>query len=274
MKIFNDINSLRKILNRKQPIAFVPTMGNLHAGHLALIKQAKQLTDNVVVSIFVNRLQFLPHEDFNRYPRTLDDDCKLLSELNVNIVFAPNEEILFPTKQEFLLALPSVADTLEGEFRPGFFRGVATIVLKLFNIIQPDIAVFGKKDYQQLYIVQEMVRQLNLPVEIIAGETIRAHDGLALSSRNQYLSATQRSEACQLYQTLLQIKSEIISGHQDFLSLQENTTQHLTGRGWKVDYIRIQKRSSLMPAQTGDDDLVILAAAWLDKTRLIDNLEL
>lgn len=274
MKIFNDINSLRNTLSRKQPIAFVPTMGNLHAGHLALIKQAKQLTDNVVVSIFVNRLQFLPHEDFNRYPRTLDDDCRLLSELNVNIVFAPNEEILFPTKQEFLLALPSVADTLEGEFRPGFFRGVATIVLKLFNIIQPDIAIFGKKDYQQLYIVQEMVRQLNLPVEIIAGETIRAHDGLALSSRNQYLNAAQRSEACQLYQTLLQIKSEIISGHQDFLSLQENATQHLVRRGWKVDYIHIQKRSSLMPAQKGDDDLVILAAAWLDKTRLIDNLEL
>ena len=274
MKIFNDINSLRKILSRKQPIAFVPTMGNLHAGHLALIKQAKQLTDNVVASIFVNRLQFLPHEDFNRYPRTLDDDCRLLSELNVNIVFAPNEEILFPTKQEFLLALPSVADTLEGEFRPGFFRGVATIVLKLFNIIQPDIAIFGKKDYQQLYIVQEMVRQLNLPVEIIAGETIRAHDGLALSSRNQYLNAAQRSEACQLYQILLQIKREIISGHQDFLSLQENATQHLVRRGWKVDYIHIQKRSSLMPAQKGDDDLVILAAAWLDKTRLIDNLEL
>ena len=177
MKIFNDIAALRNSLNGKQQIAFVPTMGNLHTGHLALIKQAKQLSDYVVVSIFVNRLQFLPHEDFDRYPRTFDNDCKLLAELNVNTVFAPNEEILFPTKQEFLLALPPVADTLEGEFRPGFFRGVATIVLKLFNIIQPDMAIFGKKDYQQLHIVREMVRQLNFPIEIVAGETIRAPDG-------------------------------------------------------------------------------------------------
>ena len=274
MKIFNDIAALRNSLNGKQQIAFVPTMGNLHTGHLALIKQAKQLSDYVVVSIFVNRLQFLPHEDFDRYPRTFDNDCKLLAELNVNTVFAPNEEILFPTKQEFLLALPPVADTLEGEFRPGFFRGVATIVLKLFNIIQPDMAIFGKKDYQQLHIVREMVRQLNFPIEIVAGETIRAPDGLALSSRNQYLNKAQRLEACNLYQTLLQVKKEIISGCKDFLILQESATNNLIQRGWKVDYIRIQKRSSLMPAQINDKDLVILIAAWLDKTRLIDNLEI
>lgn len=274
MKTFTDIIALRNNLNNKQRIAFVPTMGNLHAGHLALIKQAKQLSDCVVASIFVNRLQFLPHEDFNRYPRTFDDDCRLLAELNVNTLFAPNEEILFPTQQEFLLALPPVADTLEGEFRPGFFRGVATIVLKLFNIIQPDLAVFGKKDYQQLHIVREMVRQLNLPIEIVAGETVRAPDGLALSSRNQYLNKAQRSEACNLYQTLLQLKQEIISGRKDFPVLQENATKNLVKRGWKVDYIRIQKRSSLMPAHSDDNDLVILSAAWLDKTRLIDNLEM
>ena len=249
-------------------------MGNLHAGHLALIKQAKQLSDCVIVSIFVNPLQFLPHEDFDQYPRTFDNDCRLLAELNVNTIFAPNEEILFPTKQEFLLALPLVADTLEGEFRLGFFQGVATIVLKLFNIIQPDLAIFGKKDYQQLYIMREMVRQLNLPVEIVAGETVRAPDGLALSSRNQYLNRAQRSEACNLYQTLLQIKNEIIYGCKNFLTLQENAAENLTQRGWKVDYIRIQKRSSLMPAQINDKDLVILIAAWLDKTRLIDNLEI
>lgn len=273
MKIFADITALRNSLNREQSIAFVPTMGNLHAGHLALIKQAKQLSDDVVVSIFVNRLQFLPHEDFDRYPRTFENDCKLLAELNVNSIFAPNEEILFPTQQEFLLALPPVADTLEGEFRPGFFRGVATIVLKLFNIIQPGLAILGKKDYQQLHIVREMVRQLNLPIEIVAGETVRAPDGLALSSRNQYLNAAQRTEACHLYQALLQIKKEIISGCKDFLTLQENATKNLVQRGWKVDYIRIQKRSSLMPAQRNDQDLVVLGAAWLDKTRLIDNLE-
>lgn len=274
MKTFTDIIALRNSLSNKQRIAFVPTMGNLHAGHLALIKQAKQLSDCVVASIFVNRLQFLPHEDFDRYPRTFDNDCKLLAELNVNTLFAPNEEILFPTQQEFLLALPSVADTLEGEFRPGFFRGVATIVLKLFNIIQPSLAVFGKKDYQQLHIVREMVRQLNFPIEIIAGETVRAPDGLALSSRNQYLNKAQRSEACNLYQTLLQLEQEIISGRKDFPVLQENAIKNLVKRGWKVDYIRIQKRSSLMPAHSDDNDLVILGAAWLDKTRLIDNLEI
>jgi len=274
VNLFNDITALRNSLKSEQSIAFVPTMGNLHAGHLALIKQAKQLTDCVVVSIFVNRLQFLPHEDFDRYPRTFDNDCRLLSELNVKTVFAPNEKILFPTPQEFLLALPPVADTLEGAFRPGFFRGVATIVLKLFNIIQPDLAVFGKKDYQQLHIVREMVRQLNLPVEIVAGETVRAADGLALSSRNQYLNEAQRVEACTLYQTLLQIKQEIISGCKDFLILQENATNKLVQRGWKVDYISIHKRSSLLPAQVSDVDLVILGAAWLDKTRLIDNLEI
>ena len=274
MNIFNDIPALRNSLKNKQPIVFVPTMGNLHAGHLALIKQAKQLSDYVIVSIFVNPLQFLPHEDFVQYPRPFDNDCRLLAELNVNTIFAPNEEILFPTKQEFLLALPLVADTLEGEFRLGFFQGVATIVLKLFNIIQPDLAIFGKKDYQQLHIMREMVRQLNLPVEIVAGETVRAPDGLALSSRNQYLNRAQRSEACNLYQTLLQIKNEIISGCKNFLTLQENAAENLTQRGWKVDYIRIQKRSSLMPAQINDKDLVILIAAWLDKTRLIDNLEI
>lgn len=274
MNIFNDIPALRDSLKDKQSIVFVPTMGNLHAGHLALIKQAKRLSEYVIVSIFVNPMQFLPHEDFAQYPRTFDNDCRLLAELNVNTIFAPNEEILFPTKQEFLLALPPVADTLEGEFRPGFFRGVATIVLKLFNIVQPDLAIFGKKDYQQLHIMREMIRQLNLPVEIIAGETIRESDGLALSSRNQYLNKAQRSEACNLYQTLLQVKNEIISGRKDFLTLQENAAQNLTQRGWKVDYIRIQKRSSLTPAQVNDENLVILSAAWLDKTRLIDNLEI
>jgi pantoate--beta-alanine ligase len=248
-------------------------MGNLHAGHLALIKQAKQLSDYVVVSIFINRLQFLPHEDFDRYPRTFENDCKLLTELDVNSIFAPNEKILFPTQQEFLLALPPVADILEGEFRPGFFRGVATIVLKLLNIIQPCFAVFGKKDYQQLHIVREMVKQLNLPVEIVAGEIVRAPDGLALSSRNQYLDKAQRLEACYLYQMLLQIKQEIISGCRNFQALQENTSEKLIKRGWKIDYIQIRERNSLLPATKNDKNLVILTAAWLGETRLIDNLE-
>ena len=274
MNIFHDIPSLRRHLGNERHIAFVPTMGNLHAGHLALIEQAKQLSECVVVSIFVNRLQFLPHEDFNRYPRTFEDDCKRLAGLDVNTLFAPDEKILFPTKQEFLLALPPVADTLEGEFRPGFFRGVATIVLKLFNIIQPNLAVFGKKDYQQLHIVREMVNQLNVPIEVVAGETIRAVDGLALSSRNQYLNKEQRAEACNLYQTLLHIKQAIISGNQDFLTLQNNAATHLANRGWKVDYIRIHRRDSLMPAHPGDTRIVVLGAAWLNHTRLIDNVEI
>jgi len=271
---FHDIASLRHHLSRERHIAFVPTMGNLHAGHIALIEQARQLSDCVVVSIFVNRLQFLPHEDFDRYPRTLEDDCKLLAGLDVNTLFAPDEKILFPTKQEFLLALPPVADILEGEFRPGFFRGVATIVLKLFNIIQPNLAVFGKKDYQQLHIVREMVNQLNVPMDVVAGETVRALDGLALSSRNQYLNKEQRAEACSLYQTLLHIKHAIISGNRDFLALQDNATTYLEKRGWKVDYIRIQRRDSLMPAHVGDTRLVVLGAAWLNHTRLIDNIEI
>ena len=272
--IFNDIDSLRARLQGNAPVAFVPTMGNLHPGHLALVKQAKQLNDHVVVSIFVNRLQFLPHEDFERYPRTLADDCKALSQLDVNSIFAPDEKILFPTTQEFLLALPAVADTLEGEFRPGFFQGVATILLKLFNIIQPQQVIFGKKDYQQLHIVREMVRQLNIPVEIIACDTVRAPDGLALSSRNQYLNHEQRQEACQLFQTLLQLKNEIVSGKREFLTLQRDATQRLEQRGWSVDYLSIHKRSNLMPAQAHDNDLVVLAAAWLGNTRLIDNLEI
>ncbi|WP_107786024.1 pantoate--beta-alanine ligase [Nitrosomonas ureae] len=274
MKIITDISGLHKNLCREKSIAFVPTMGNLHAGHLALIDQANQLADCVVVSIFVNRLQFLPHEDFNRYPRTFEEDCRALSLQNVKIVFAPNEKILFPTPQEFLLALPSVADILEGKFRPGFFRGVATIVLKLFNIIQPEFAVFGKKDYQQLHIVRKMVQQLNLPVEIIASETVRAADGLALSSRNQYLNEVQRAEASRLYQTLLRIKKEISSGNKNFQTLQQNAVDTLEQHGWRVDYISIHSRNTLSFAQASDQDLVVLGAAWLDNTRLIDNLEI
>lgn len=274
MDIFNDIEELRDSLRKETSIVFVPTMGNLHAGHLALIKQAKRLGSCIVVSIFVNRLQFLPHEDFDRYPRTFIDDCKSLSELNVNRVFAPDEKILFPTPQEFLLALPPVADTLEGEFRPGFFRGVATIVLKLFNIVQPQTAIFGKKDYQQLHIVREMVRQLNIPVEIVACETIRTPDGLALSSRNQYLDDAQRKEAHRFYQILLQIKREIIAGHSNFRALQQMGIDQLTQHGWSIDYLSIHNRRTLMPAQACDEKLVILGAAWLGKTRLIDNLEI
>ncbi len=274
MNIFNDTAALRKELSNKQTIAFVPTMGNLHDGHIALIEHAKQQADYVVVSIFVNRLQFLPNEDFAQYPRTLDNDCKLLSMVGVDTIFAPNEKTLYPEQQDFLLTLPAVADTLEGKFRPGFFCGVATVVLKLFNIVQPQLALFGKKDYQQLHIIRTMVRQLNLPIKIDACKVIRASDGFALSSRNAYLTQTQRTEAGKLYHILQQTKKEINSGCKNFESLQKKAIDYLTQRGWEVDYFTIQNSKTLLPAKTDDESLIALTAAWLGKTRLIDNIEI
>jgi pantoate--beta-alanine ligase len=276
LKIFNDTFTLRKDLGNKQNIAFVPTMGNLHDGHIALIKHAKQHADHVVVSIFVNRLQFLPNEGFDQYPRTFDNDCKILNKLDIDYVFAPNEKTLYPDQQEFLLTLPTVADTLEGKFRPGFFCGVATVVLKLFNIVQPQLAVFGKKDYQQLHIIRAMVQQLNLPIKVDACKIMRTSDGLALSSRNTYLTQAQRVEAGKLYHILQQTKKEINSGNgsKNFESLQENAINYLTQRGWNVDYFTIQNSKTLQPAKANDENLIVLTAAWLGKTRLIDNIEI
>ncbi|SFN23539.1 pantoate--beta-alanine ligase [Nitrosospira briensis] len=273
MEIITDISSLRSRLAHESSIAFVPTMGGLHEGHLSLVDIAQCKADCVVTSIFVNRLQFAPAEDFNRYPRALADDCELLKNRGVDVVFAPEEKTLYPVPQEFMLDPPPVANTLEGKFRPGFFRGVATVVLKLFNIVQPQVAVFGKKDYQQLHMMRELVRQLNLPVEIIAGETARTLDHLALSSRNRYLTETERAEATRLYRVLSQVKQGIENGKGDFRVLQENAEETLRSYGWKVDYISVQRRDTLMPAQAGDEILVVLGAAWLGNTRLIDNLE-
>lgn len=274
MKIFNDISSLRKDLRKKNNIAFVPTMGNLHDGHIALIEHAKQHADHVIVSIFVNRLQFLPNEDFDQYPRTFDDDCKVLNRLDIDYIFAPDEKTLYPDQQEFLLTLPPVADTLEGKFRPGYFCGVATIVLKLLNIVQPQLAIFGKKDYQQLYIIREMVRQLNLPIKVDACEIIRSSNGLALSSRNTYLSEAQRIEASKLYLMLQQTKKEIDNGYKNYKALQDKAINYLQQHGWNVDYFTIQSINNLYPAKTSDENLIVLAAAWLGKTRLIDNIEI
>lgn len=249
-------------------------MGNLHEGHLALVRKAKKNADCVVVSIYVNPLQFLPNEDFNQYPRTLNEDCKLLQNLDVDIVFAPDDKILFPVEQEILVLLPPVADQLEGKFRPGFFRGVATIVLKFLNIIQPDIAIFGKKDYQQLHIIRRMVQQLNLPVEILDEEIIRAPDGLALSSRNRYLDDNQRIEANHLYQTLNTVKTAIQTGQSNFPLLERNALSKLETRGWSVDYIAVLNQDTLQPAHSEDKALVVAAAARIGQTRLIDNIEL
>jgi pantoate--beta-alanine ligase len=272
--VITDISLLRTRLRHESSIAFVPTMGGLHEGHLSLVRVARQHRECVVASIFVNRLQFAPTEDFDRYPRTLEQDCTLLEEQGVHVVFAPEERTLYPAPQEFTVEPSPIANMLEGKYRPGFFRGVATVVLKLFNIVQPQAAVLGKKDYQQLHIVRELVRQFNLPIEIVAGETVRAPDNLALSSRNRYLSNEERAEATRLYQVLSQVKREIEGGNRNFAGLEENAMKTLVSQGWNADYVSIRERDTLAPAQPRDGNMVVLGAGRLGKTRLIDNLEI
>lgn len=273
MLVCPTIASLRERLAGEPRVAFVPTMGNLHEGHLELVRIARRHADCVVVSIFVNRLQFAPNEDFDRYPRTFAEDCAKLERLGVAVVFAPDEGELYPGPQQVLVEPGPVANILEGAFRPGFFRGVATVVLKLFNIVQPQFSIFGKKDYQQLFIVGKMVRELALPVEIIPGETCRDSDGLALSSRNQYLTPAERGEAPRLYATLNWVKQRLDAGERDFEGLQAQARAILDTRGWNVDYVALQQRVTFEPARPGDRELVVLGAARLGGTRLIDNLE-
>ena len=254
-------------------IAFVPTMGNLHEGHLELARQARVHGDCVVASIFVNRLQFAPHEDFDRYPRSFEADRKGLESCGVNLLFAPDERELYPEPQGYYIEPPALADDLEGAFRPGFFRGVATVVLKLFNLVQPDAALFGKKDYQQLMIVRNMTRQFALPIQIVAGETVRAADGLALSSRNAYLSAIERAKAPELYGGLAEIAAALRAGNRDFPRLESIFLQKFDKNQWKVDYVAVRKQSDLQSPSESDRKLVVLTAARLGTTRLIDNLE-
>lgn len=279
MKIISCIEELRDHLRGQLRTAFVPTMGNLHDGHLSLMKLARKHGDPVVASIFVNRLQFGPNEDFDKYPRTFQADVEKLEKEGVYILFAPTEKDLYPEPQEFRVRPPDdLGNTLEGEFRPGFFTGVTTIVLKLFSCVQPSVAVFGKKDYQQLMIVRDMSKQFALPTEIIAAETYRAADGLALSSRNMYLSEEERAEAPNLFQSLNIVANEVRNGHLDIFELEHRAMTSLSRRGWKPDYISIRKRANLQPPTAGDmaqgEKLVVLAAARLGTTRLIDNLEI
>ena len=286
MKIVTDIQELRDHLRGQNRASFVPTMGNLHEGHLSLMRIARQHGDPVIASIFVNRLQFGPHEDFDKYPRTLEEDASKLEKEGVYVLFAPTESVLYPEPQEYRIDPPKqLGDILEGEFRPGFFKGVCTVVLKLFSCVQPKVAVFGKKDYQQLMIIRQMAQQFALPVDIVAGETIRAEDGLALSSRNGFLSAEERVEAPQLQITLQNLRHEIhallslslVASPSQLLTLEQKTIETLKHRGWAPDYIAIRKRSNLLAPNAEDlaskRDLVILTAAKLGKTRLIDNLE-
>jgi len=265
MQVVRRIEELRAARAAFADLAFVPTMGNLHAGHLALVRIARQRARHVAASIFVNRLQFAPHEDFDKYPRTFAADCALLEAEGVDLVFAPDETVLYPVPQDHFVEPPPIANQLEGGFRPRFFHGVATVVLKLFNCVQPAIAVFGKKDYQQLHIVRDMVRQLNLPIEIVATETVREPDGLAMSSRNGYLSAAERAEAPRLYRQLGAVR--------DGRESAESAWKALVAAGWKPDYVEVRRRLDLAPPQPGDRDLVVLAAARLGATRLIDNVE-
>ena len=279
MKIISSIEELRDHLHGQLRTAFVPTMGNLHDGHLSLMRLARRHGDPVVASIFVNRLQFGPNEDFDKYPRTFQADVEKLEKEGVYILFAPTEKDLYPEPQEFRVRPPDdLGNTLEGEFRPGFFTGVTTVVLKLFACVQPRVAVFGKKDYQQLMIVRNMAKQFALPTEIIAAETFRADDGLALSSRNVYLSAEERAESPALYRVLNEVANEVRSGHLDVFELERKAMGELADRGWKPDYISIRKQSNLQPPSAGDmaqgEKLVVLAAAKLGVTRLIDNLEI
>lgn len=279
MKIISSIEELRDHLSGQLRTAFVPTMGNLHEGHLSLMRLAKKHGDPVVASIFVNRLQFGPNEDFDKYPRTFQADVEKLEKEGVYILFAPTEKDLYPEPQEFRVRPPDdLGNILEGEFRPGFFTGVTTVVLKLFSCVQPRVAVFGKKDYQQLMIVRNMSKQFALPTEIIAADTFRAEDGLALSSRNMYLSAEERAEAPALYQALNNVAEEVRGGHLDMFELERKAMVSLANRHWKPDYIAIRKRADLQPPSAGDiaqgAPLVVLAAAKLGNTRLIDNLEI
>ena len=273
MQVISTVAELRQRLTNEGRIAFVPTMGNLHEGHLELVRIARAHGKCVVVSIFVNPLQFGPNEDFDRYPRTLDADCAQLEDL-ADVVFAPSVNEMYPVQQTMFVEPPAIANELEGTVRPGHFRGMATVVLKLLNIVQPQVALFGKKDYQQLHIIRRMAAELNLPVHIIGCETVRAADGLALSSRNQYLSPAERIEAAFLYQTLQTAQQAIINGERDFERLRKQAVEVLAEKGWSVDYVAVRNQSDLRLADPAERELVILAAAKLGDTRLLDNVEL
>ena len=275
MQIHSAIADLRAALKNRGRVVFVPTMGNLHAGHISLMEQARSHGDTVVASIFVNRLQFGPNEDFDKYPRTFQADCDKLAAAGVDVLFAPTEADLYPEPQEYYVIPPASQDnTLDGEFRPGHFRGVATVVLKLFNCVQPQAAVFGKKDYQQLMVIRNMTRQLALPINIVGGDTVRADDGLALSSRNGYLSAAERAEAPRLYRLLNEIRAAVRAGETKYTNLENQAIAELAAAGWKTDYVAVRQQSDLAPASNANAPLVVLAASRLGATRLIDNIEI
>ena len=273
MDIIHSAAALRERLEREPNNVFVPTMGNLHDGHIQLIDIAKPRAACTVVSVFVNRLQFGPREDFDRYPRTLDADAARLKAAGVDVLFMPDEKEIYPERQTFVVEPSDLQYILEGAHRPGHFRGVATVVLKLFNLVMPHAAIFGKKDYQQYLVLRDMVRQFALPIEIIPAETVRAQDGLALSSRNNYLSPAERKEAPRLYGVLKKVRDDIGSGVRDFQRVDQQAMAELARNGWQPDYIAVRRQADLRQPTERDRDLVVVAAARLGRTRLIDNVE-
>ncbi len=274
MQVLHTATELRAALAGETRTAFVPTMGNLHAGHISLVEQARQYGQPVIASIFVNPLQFGAGEDFERYPRTLAADCEKLAAGGCDFVFAPDVAELYPVPQTFSVQPPdSLANDLCGAFRPGHFSGVATVVLKLFNLVQPRVAVFGKKDFQQLRVIQELVKQFNLPIDIVAGDTLRDPDGLAMSSRNAYLGTSERIQAPLLQHELSAIVAAVQAGERDFKALAANAARRLKMAGWRVDYVELRDATTLQPPTPDSTRLVVLGAAWLGNTRLIDNLD-
>jgi pantoate--beta-alanine ligase len=273
MEIIKTVADLRERLKRERQVACVPTMGNIHDGHLSLVRIARSQAPVTVTTIFVNRLQFGQGEDFEKYPRTLEDDCARLEAEGNSIVWAPDEKEMYPEPQTFYVDLPRVANKLEGRFRPGHFRGMATVVLKLFNSVQPQVAVFGKKDYQQLAIVRQLVDQFALPIRIVPAETVRADDGLALSSRNRFLSPVERKEATRLREAIIGVRDAVLSGDRNFIAMEYAAGALLARHGWNVDYVVVRNQRAILRPEPNDKALVVLGAAKLGQTRLIDNIE-
>jgi pantoate--beta-alanine ligase len=273
MQVITRVDALRDCLARAENTSFVPTMGNLHAGHVALVEEARRHGRPVVASIFVNPMQFGPSEDLDAYPRSIDADCEKLAAAGADYAFVPATLEMYPVEQTCRVAPPALANDLCGAHRPGHFEGVCTAVFKLFNIVGPRVALFGKKDYQQLWLIRDMVRQFNLPIAIVACETVRAADGLALSSRNGYLSSAERAEAPRLVATLGTIRDALDGGERHFDALEALAARTLLDAGWRVDYVAIRDADTLTTPAPDTRRFVVLAAAWLGRTRLIDNLE-
>ena len=278
MLVVNDIPTLRQTISQfrqqGETIAFVPTMGNLHDGHLTLVREAQQRARRVVVSIFVNPMQFDRAEDLANYPRTLEQDCARLRAAGVDAVFTPTPEIMYPhgLGAQTYVEVPGISTLLEGALRPGHFRGVATVVTKLFNLVQPDVACFGQKDYQQLALIRQMVADMAMPIEIVGVPTVRAEDGLALSSRNGYLSAAARAIAPLLARVMRQLGERIEQGEQDYEALIQQATEQLDEGGFRTDAIDLVDAETLLPLGAQSQKAVILMAAFLGRARLIDNL--